>query len=78
MMPFSCVIMGKFLFLRKLFANGDRHSRTDIRHPRIDIQVELPHFSNRDLYLLTVYALIRQCVQKHERQLLLAIPMRAL
>ena len=58
MMPFSCVIMGEFLFSRKLFANGDRHSRTDICHLRTDIQVELPHFSNRDLYLLTVRALI--------------------
>ena len=53
MMPFSCVIMGEFLFSRKLFANGDCHLRTDICHPRIDIQVELAHYSNRDLYLLT-------------------------
>jgi hypothetical protein len=56
MTPFSCVIMGEFLFSRKLFANGDRHLRTDIHHPRIDIQEELPHYSNRDLYLVTVRA----------------------
>ena len=58
MTPFSCATMAEFLFSRKLFANGDRQSRTDIRHLRLDIQVELPHFSNRDLYLLTVRALI--------------------
>ena len=58
MTPFSCVIMVKFLFLSKLFANGDRHLRTDIRHSRIGIQLELPHYSNRDLYLLTVCASI--------------------
>ena len=70
MTPFSCVLMGQLVFLRKLFANGDRR-------PRTDIQVELPHFSNRDLY---VRALIfaQMTMQKHERELLLAIPMRAL
>ena len=67
MTPFYCVIMGEFLFLRKLFANGDCHLRTDIRQSCTDIQVELPHFLNRDLYLLTVCALIWQCAQKHEK-----------
>ena len=57
MTPFYCVIMGEFLFSRKLFANDDCHLRTDIHHLRTDIQVELPHFSNRDLYLLTVRTL---------------------
>ena len=51
MTPFSCVIMGEFLFSRIMFADSDRHSRTDI-------QVELQHFSNRDLYLLTIRASI--------------------
>ena len=38
----SFVTMTPF-FSRRLFANGDRHSSTDIRHSRTDIQVELPH-----------------------------------
>ena len=51
MTPFSCVLMGPLVFLRKLFANGDCRLRTDI-------QVELPHSSNRYLHLLTVCTLI--------------------
>ncbi len=57
-----------FLFSRKLFANGDRRLRTDIRHSRIDIH----------LYSQTVRALIYQFAQNQKRELLSAIPMRAL
>ena len=31
MMPFSCDTMGQLVFSRKLFANGDPRSRTDIQ-----------------------------------------------
>ena len=64
--------MSQLVYSSKLFANGDLRLLNDI-------QVELPHFSYRDLYLLPVHALISTKITmraKNERELLLAIPMR--
>jgi hypothetical protein len=43
-LSFSCVTMGQLVFLRKLCADGDHHSR-------IAVQTELPICSNSDFRL---------------------------